>query len=234
MVDDRRALMHEELTHSMQGLDVLLLDALHRNEPHRRTAGCLDDRLGIVPVVLVCLDERRHELRTDELYLDAAGLQLPRPMMRRGTSLHDDESWLQADDRLHEARPADLRAVHDRAATDGAVQLEHPLGQVDPENVDLHVGLHLNEWTDSVFPEGRRRVHLSRSACPAMTKNSSTAPAMSTARTARRRACAASRPPVSARKTGSMLNGSSTTNSVTNSLKSRCISEQGSMWRPSS
>jgi len=99
MVDDRRALMHEELTHSMQGLDVLLLDALHRNEPHRRTAGCLDDRLGIVPVVLVCLDERRHELRTDELYLDAAGLQLPRPMMRRGTSLHDDESWLQADDR---------------------------------------------------------------------------------------------------------------------------------------
>ena len=74
MVDDRRALMHEELTHSMQGLDVLLLDALHRNEPHRRTAGCLDDRLGVVAVVLVGLHEGGNVLRGDETHLSAHGL----------------------------------------------------------------------------------------------------------------------------------------------------------------
>ena len=129
----------------MQCLDVLLLHALDRDEPHRWTAGRLDDRLGIVAVVLVSLHERRDELRADELHLDAAGLQLSRPVMRRGTGFHDDEPRLQADDRLHEARTADLRAVHDHAAAHGAVQLEHSLGQVDAENVDLHGGLHLDE-----------------------------------------------------------------------------------------
>jgi len=49
----------------MYRLNVLLFNLLDWHKVHRRPAGCLDDCLRIVSVVLVCLYEGFDELGTD-------------------------------------------------------------------------------------------------------------------------------------------------------------------------
>jgi hypothetical protein len=53
-------------THAMRRLDVLLLDGFNRHEAHGGPARGLDDRLGIVAIVLVGLDERCDVLGADQ------------------------------------------------------------------------------------------------------------------------------------------------------------------------
>lgn len=62
-------------------------------------------------------------------------------MMGRGARLHHDHSGAQALNSLQQAWAADLRAMNSHAAACHAVELEHALGEVNPENIDLHSGL---------------------------------------------------------------------------------------------
>ena len=81
-------------TSSSRGLNVLLLDGLHLHEVHARAAGCLDDRLCIVVIVLVCLDEGLDVMRADQLDFDANGLELSCPVMSGTAGLHRDGARL--------------------------------------------------------------------------------------------------------------------------------------------
>lgn len=138
LIDECGALMYQQFARSVDGLDVLLLDRLHRHEVHARPTGGLDDRLGIVAIVLVRFDEGFDIVRADQFDLDADGLELPCPMVRRTAGLHRDDSWTKLPNGFQQLRPSDFGSMQHMAATIGTVQLEHALGQVDAQNVNFH------------------------------------------------------------------------------------------------
>src|SRR5438270_392950 len=83
-----------------------------------------DDRLGIVAIVLVGLDERCDVLRADEANVEALAPKNPRPVMGRAARLHNHELRVQASDRLKQRWAANLRTMHDNARPRCAMKLE--------------------------------------------------------------------------------------------------------------
>ncbi len=75
LVDLGGALFDGLTTHAVNGLEILLLDALDGDEAHGGPLRRLGDRFGIRRAILVGLDERLDELRADQLHLVATSLE---------------------------------------------------------------------------------------------------------------------------------------------------------------
>ena len=101
-IDHHRALTDQQLTGPVQHQNRLLLGAFRRCKAHRRTRHCLTDRFRIRCVVLIRFDEETNVLRRNQLNFVPECLQLPSPIVRRGTGFHTDKTgWQSGEERQH-------------------------------------------------------------------------------------------------------------------------------------
>lgn len=162
LIDQRRSVAQQYSAHAVCRLDVLLLDRFDRHKAHRGSTGSLDNRLRIVAIVLVRLDERCDILRADQSDFDTDRLETSRPVVGSAACFHDDHFGIQRAHGIDQRTARDLRPMYDTAATISAVELEDLLREIDAENVDFH-DEPPHVWVSALVPPaGRRRVHLSK------------------------------------------------------------------------
>src|SRR5882724_9302398 len=144
----------------------LLLYALHRYKPHRRTADRLADRLRVPVVVLVAFDIRLHIGRRHQSDLVAVTADHPPPMVRATTGLNANRTWRKlCKEFLHRAAPK-LAPQHNPARCINPVDLKHVLRQIQTNCANLVHGRLpcLVESTSPVWHTdavGGRPLHLS-------------------------------------------------------------------------
>src|SRR5437868_8221410 len=118
----------------------LLLDTLHRNESHGRTADRLADRLRVAAVVLVALQIRLHIRRRHQSHLMAITADHPRPVVRGTTSLNSHGAWRKLrEELLHRATPK-LATQHNGSPSINSVNLKHVLRQIQTNCANLAHG----------------------------------------------------------------------------------------------
>lgn len=84
--------MHQALAHTVQGLDVLLVEGFGWHRSQARAPGGFGDGGGIVPIILRALAEGDDVLRGDEQHLMTEFFELARPMLRAGASFHSNSA----------------------------------------------------------------------------------------------------------------------------------------------
>lgn len=129
-VDRHGALAHQQLPRPVHHQDGLLLDALDRDETHARPFHCLTDGGCVRCVVLAPLHIGLHVVRRHQLDLKAQPRQLPRPVVRRGTGLHADETGAKLLKERQHLRPARLLPDDNFPLGTDAVHLKHVLGKI--------------------------------------------------------------------------------------------------------
>ncbi len=78
----------------MNSLDRQLFGGFDRNKPHVRTPGCLANRLGVIPIILVGLYIWRDELRADQSNVMPELGESLGPIVRAVRSFHpNDAGW---------------------------------------------------------------------------------------------------------------------------------------------
>ncbi len=80
----------------MYRLNVLLFNLFDWHKVHRRSAGCFDDRLRIIGVILVGLHEGFDKLRTDQPNRVATSLKSSRPVISATSGFHYDSAGWQS------------------------------------------------------------------------------------------------------------------------------------------
>src|SRR5215510_5712224 len=163
-IHQRCPLAHEPLAHTMECLDVLLVDVFDRHKTHGGPRHRFRDGLGITAVVFVRLDVRLHELRGHELHLVAIRTEASRPVMRAATGFDANAHRGQLRDTGYQVMPGQALAIHDFTCVLHAYRVKHALGDIDPE--DVYLVLHgtrllwLNRFTD------RERKDSGTPSCP--------------------------------------------------------------------
>src|SRR5437868_9787268 len=118
----------------------LLLDTLHHNESHGRTADRLADRLRVAAVVLVALQIRLHIRRRHQSHVMAITADHPRPVVRGTTSLNSHGAWRKLrEELLHRATPK-LATQHNSSRSINSVNLKHVLRQIQTNCANLAHG----------------------------------------------------------------------------------------------
>ena len=117
----------------MQAQHRLLVGALDRREPHRRSCHRLADRFRIRGIGLVGLDEWLDIVRRDQSNLVAHPLQLTRPVVRAGASLHADKTGRQSGEKVEYLAPAQLLAKDWITVMIRAMNLEDRLCQIQTD-----------------------------------------------------------------------------------------------------
>lgn len=135
LIDDGRTLAHENGTHSMHRLNVFLLDRFDANKAHCRSGRCFDERLNIVAIVLLRLDELRQILRTYKADFDTQGNKTSRPMMRRAASLHHNDSRTKLVNHLDQCTTPNFRAMPRLRTTPCTVKPKDMSGEINAENI---------------------------------------------------------------------------------------------------
>lgn len=137
LIDHGGTVADPDCAHPVCGLDVLLLDRFDRNEAHGRPTGGLDNRLGVVAIVLVGLDEGRHILWADQPNLNAKRMEAPCPVMGGAAGFHYDHPRLQCAHGLQGASHA-RPSLNAQAVRGGGrpMELEHMFREIDAEDVD--------------------------------------------------------------------------------------------------
>lgn len=92
LIDQRGALLDQQMADTMLGLHVLLLGRLNRYETHVPAAHLLTDRLGVVDIVLLAFHVRLDELRAGQPHLVTVPRELARPGMGTAAGLHADKA----------------------------------------------------------------------------------------------------------------------------------------------
>ena len=139
-IDHHGALTDQQLTSPVQHQNRLLLRAFRRRKPHHRTRHRLADRFRIRRVILVRLDEGANVLRRDQPDLMAQRLQLTRPVVRTGASLHTDKTGWQAGEECQHLPAPQLPAQHHSTFAISPMNLEHRLSQIKPNRRNIHRG----------------------------------------------------------------------------------------------
>ena len=139
-VDQHRPLPDQQLPCPMHRQNRLLLGRLHRDEPHRRPAHRLANRLGIRRVVLVALDVGLDVLRRHQPDLMAQRRNRPRPVVRRRTRLHADKAPRQSLEEPQNLNAAHRFTDHHGAARIDAMDLKNVLGQINSDRRNLAHG----------------------------------------------------------------------------------------------
>src|SRR3981081_2134032 len=118
----------------------LLLHALHRNEPHRRTADRLADPFGVPAIVLVALHIGLHVSRRHQSYLVAITPDYPRPVVRAATGLNAHRARRKLRKELPHGAAAKLTPQHHFSRSIDCVNLEHVLRQIQTDYANLAHG----------------------------------------------------------------------------------------------
>src|SRR2546427_8096666 len=134
------ALPHQQRAGGVNSHRRLLLYALHRHRPHRRTADRLADRLRVPAVVLVALHIRLHIGRRHQPDLVAITADHPSPVVRTATGLNAHRAGRQlCKELLHGAAPK-LTPQHNTSRCINPVNLEHVLRQIQTNYANLAHG----------------------------------------------------------------------------------------------
>jgi hypothetical protein len=133
LADQRGAVVYQAPTRAVERLDILLFDRLLWHEPHIRLAKRSANRLGVITVVLLVLDERLHVLRRNDLNLVSKRLEPALPKVRPGAGLDADSARLKRGYNLQESFTPDAPLQYAISVGIGAPELEYVLGQVDPQ-----------------------------------------------------------------------------------------------------
>jgi len=139
-VDRRGALLDEPLSRTVQAQVGLLLEALHRYEPHAGAADRLADRLGVVAVVLAALAVGRDEFRCHQPHPVPEPGKSPRPVVRAGARLHPDQARWELRDELEQLRAPDAPPQHHGASGVDTVHGKYVLCQIDPHGSNFGHG----------------------------------------------------------------------------------------------
>ena len=102
----------------MKRLQVLTLEALHRDEAHCRPTGRFEDCLCVGGVVLGSTCERLDETGVDQAHRPPFRLKQAPPIMRTAAGLHRDHSWVKAIDGRDQLPPADFPRDDDSIIVD--------------------------------------------------------------------------------------------------------------------
>ena len=138
-IDHLGPLPHQKIARPMQHQPALLLDRFDLHKTHGRPPHRLADRLGVGRIVLVALYIGLHVLRRHQSHPMTKPRQFTRPIVRRGAGFHADQARRQSfEERQYLAAP-DLLANHDLLGRVDAVDLEHVLGDIQPDCGNLHV-----------------------------------------------------------------------------------------------
>jgi hypothetical protein len=139
-IDQGGALANQPFPATMQQQCGLLLGCLDCHKPHARPAHRLADRFRIGRVVLVALEVGLDVLRRHQPHLVAQRLQLPRPVVRRGTRLQPDQAARQGGEEPHHLAAPQLLAQNRCTAHIDPVHLKNMLRQIQPDRRNLAHG----------------------------------------------------------------------------------------------
>jgi hypothetical protein len=133
-IDQHGTLPDHKIAGFVQHQHGLLSLRLHRNEAHRRPRYRLHDRLRIGGVGLAPLHVSLHVCRRHQPDLVTQCHQLARPMMRRGASLHANQTRRQRGEEGEHLPATELPANYDSAISAHAVNLKYILRQIEPDD----------------------------------------------------------------------------------------------------
>jgi hypothetical protein len=139
-VHQLRALPHQEIPAPEHHARSLLLDALHRHEPHRGPLGRLADCLGVSRVVLLPLHEELHVGGWNQADGVPQLHQLAAPVVRAGARLHGHDASRLGRKERKQPRTTELLAEHNRARCISAVRLENRLGDIKTYGANVSHG----------------------------------------------------------------------------------------------
>ena len=140
LIDHRRTLGHRLAADPVHVLQVLLLDRLHRDEPHRRSAHRFADRLRVAEIILV-----RLHVRLDELCAHHTGVvpELPkhsRPMMRSATGFEPDQVRRLLRHEAFQPTPGELLLDHHLPVPVHAADVKRRPAEIDTDSSNLRHG----------------------------------------------------------------------------------------------
>jgi len=124
----------------------LLFFALGLHKPHLWALCGDNNRLGISRIILLSLHKRAHILRCDQLNFMRQLFHHARPVMGTTTGLHYYNCWGQLRHKSQKLRPRQLLAELDLPRSQGTMNLENCLCQIDPNHHILHLAVLLCAW----------------------------------------------------------------------------------------
>ena len=134
-INHRRLLANEQMPCAVKHQATLLLRRLGWYEAHIDSSDGFADCLSVSHVVLLPFDERLHVSRRHQPHRMSKGLQLARPMVRRGASLNPNQTrWKLLEERQHGAA-LQLAADDHLASSINSVHLKHRLGDVESDGL---------------------------------------------------------------------------------------------------
>jgi len=116
-----RPLFHELLARAKCDCPRLLVRGFRRDEAHGRTLCGTDNRIGVICIILLSLDERLHVVRHDQPNLMSIPCQFHRPVARAGTRVHRDHAGLMLRHEPYKLLARKLLAERDGPVSCGAM-----------------------------------------------------------------------------------------------------------------
>jgi len=133
----RSPLSHQQITSFVQHQHRLLLDALHRHEPHLGSGHGFADRLRISGIGHSALHIRFHISRRHQPHIVAQGEYFSAPMMGRCTCLHPDQERRQGGEELQNLSAPQLPTGQNLPFSADRMDLKHILRQIDTNGHDI-------------------------------------------------------------------------------------------------
>ena len=119
------------LTHSVQGLEILLVDVLGWDNTHGRSCHRFSDGLGIAHIVFVRLDTWLDELGRHERDFVVMLTETSGPVMRPATGFYPDEHRGQLSDTGHQGMSCQTLAPENFPRRVSPHEMKHFFGQID-------------------------------------------------------------------------------------------------------
>jgi hypothetical protein len=132
-VDELCPLSHQQLAHTVNNEDFLLLFLFDRHEPHRRTHHCFANCLGVGSVVLVGFNEGPNVLGWQKPNVMAKATNHARPVMPARTGFKSDDTRTKAAEILSYLVTLQLSSCDRSPVFGGRVNLEHRFRDVQPD-----------------------------------------------------------------------------------------------------
>jgi hypothetical protein len=134
LIDDAGALADSSFAHTVQRLQVELVDGLGCNNLHGRALHCLGDSFRIAKVVLLSLRVRPTILRRHQPSVVSKHLQLTTEMMRPNASLEADQAWRHIGEPCFDLAARPLLPQHDGSAPVLAYEVKRVLADIHADH----------------------------------------------------------------------------------------------------
>ncbi len=143
-VDQCGTLADQQIAGFVEHQHRLLVDALHRDEPHSRSRDRFAYRFCVGAIGLAALYVRLHISWRLQPHVMAKGAKLAAPMMGRCTCFHPDQAWRQRGKELQNLGASKLSPDQHFAINIDSVELKYVLRQIntDGHNFLMHGSTH--------------------------------------------------------------------------------------------